>query len=603
MSEGSESLSSRTKHFSHNHPLEFTEEQKNNGSEEVDCSGCWEPIQGSSYYCCIDCKFYLHKTCADLPLNINHPLHEHTLDLKVKSPYFPDPPNCCLCFEKGRFVYHCSSCNFDLDVKCALFAGDFSKFPHFTHAHPLIFIQRHKNEKYFSCAACDKPTSGPIYSCMGCKFYLHKECADQLLPEITHPSHHKHPLMFLEKPPVHRKRCFCHLCINPNYKGFIYHCSFCEFGIKIKHIFSSQSEKGTHEHPFILLTKPMEFLCDACGTGGDCIPYICTTCHLAVHKECISLRQTIRITRHNHPISHKYFLPDKEHTRWNCKICNKEVNTEYGSYSCLDCNYIVHVKCAIDEYWLLEEGEDELQDETLYSAVDVSPTEIKHFSHEHNLTFSEEKINNTYCTGCMQIISGPFYDCKKCDFVVHKSCAKLPMKGRFWFSQRVFTLQACRTFIFPDTLKHQGHKHPLFYDYEYKGNCSGCGSKSIYAFRLIQVNLIVIFVKKKETQLSGFTTVKIATLPLIPHANDQIERLQAAADAPSYHARGKIIPSGEGLAFILTDSITFPINSGGQWFGIVNVSTINVNNIVAVEFDTRKSDSVDVDDNHVGDLE
>ncbi|XVE96120.1 hypothetical protein REPUB_Repub02eG0193900 [Reevesia pubescens] len=60
------------------------------------------------------------------------------------------------------------------------------------------------------------------------------------------------------------------------------------------------------------------------------------------------------------------------------------------------------------------------------------------------------------------------------------------------------------------------------------------------------------------------------------------------------------ILGGEGLAFILTDSTILPSNSGGQWLGIVNVSTINVNNIVAVEFDTRKSDSEDVDDNHVG---
>ncbi|WRX22928.1 Protein kinase domain - like 10 [Theobroma cacao] len=64
--------------------------------------------------------------------------------------------------------------------------------------------------------------------------------------------------------------------------------------------------------------------------------------------------------------------------------------------------------------------------------------------------------------------------------------------------------------------------------------------------------------------------------------------------------RPQTTPGGEGLAFILTDSTTLPSNSAGQWLGIVNVSTINVNSIVAVAFDTRKSDSEDVDDNHVG---
>ncbi|XP_022766022.1 probable L-type lectin-domain containing receptor kinase S.5 [Durio zibethinus] len=64
--------------------------------------------------------------------------------------------------------------------------------------------------------------------------------------------------------------------------------------------------------------------------------------------------------------------------------------------------------------------------------------------------------------------------------------------------------------------------------------------------------------------------------------------------------RPQTSPGGEGLAFILTDNPALPNDSGRQWLGIVNASTINVNNIVAVEFDTRKSDSEDVDDNHVG---
>ncbi|XP_016489150.1 putative L-type lectin-domain containing receptor kinase S.5 isoform X1 [Nicotiana tabacum] len=64
-------------------------------------------------------------------------------------------------------------------------------------------------------------------------------------------------------------------------------------------------------------------------------------------------------------------------------------------------------------------------------------------------------------------------------------------------------------------------------------------------------------------------------------------------------------PWGEGLAFILTkeSGLDFiPDNSDGQWLGIVNASTNGSlsNNIFAVEFDTRKSDFEDLDDNHVG---
>ncbi|XP_029125636.1 probable L-type lectin-domain containing receptor kinase S.5 [Cajanus cajan] len=59
-------------------------------------------------------------------------------------------------------------------------------------------------------------------------------------------------------------------------------------------------------------------------------------------------------------------------------------------------------------------------------------------------------------------------------------------------------------------------------------------------------------------------------------------------------------PGGEGLAFILTANTSLPNNSAGQWLGIVNSTSIGVSNIVAVEFDTRKSYPEDIDDNHVG---
>lgn len=61
-------------------------------------------------------------------------------------------------------------------------------------------------------------------------------------------------------------------------------------------------------------------------------------------------------------------------------------------------------------------------------------------------------------------------------------------------------------------------------------------------------------------------------------------------------------PGGEGVAFVLAADSNLPENSQGQWLGIVNANT-NGNpqaEIVAVEFDTRKSYPGDVDGNHVG---
>ncbi|OMO83355.1 hypothetical protein COLO4_22585 [Corchorus olitorius] len=62
-------------------------------------------------------------------------------------------------------------------------------------------------------------------------------------------------------------------------------------------------------------------------------------------------------------------------------------------------------------------------------------------------------------------------------------------------------------------------------------------------------------------------------------------------------------PGGEGLAFIITGDSSLPENSQGKWLGIVNENSNGSSQarVVAVEFDTRKSDDADdVDDNHVG---
>ncbi|XP_017622096.1 probable L-type lectin-domain containing receptor kinase S.5 [Gossypium arboreum] len=61
----------------------------------------------------------------------------------------------------------------------------------------------------------------------------------------------------------------------------------------------------------------------------------------------------------------------------------------------------------------------------------------------------------------------------------------------------------------------------------------------------------------------------------------------------------KTSPGGEGLAFIIAGNSTLPPNSEGRWLGIVN-SDPNGSQVVAMEFDTRKSDDQDLDDNHIG---
>ncbi|KAI6673844.1 hypothetical protein NL676_001750 [Syzygium grande] len=64
----------------------------------------------------------------------------------------------------------------------------------------------------------------------------------------------------------------------------------------------------------------------------------------------------------------------------------------------------------------------------------------------------------------------------------------------------------------------------------------------------------------------------------------------------------RTVPGGEGLAFLITGKTGLPDNSDGRWLGIVNSSTdgLSQNQVVAIEFDSRKSHAEDGDDNHVG---
>ncbi|GLU15816.1 hypothetical protein SLE2022_322790 [Rubroshorea leprosula] len=74
-------------HFSHPHPLLLVEDKSD---QLAYCSGCRELIQDSSYRCA-DCKIFLHKTCAELPGELDHPFHpQHPLVLYDKPHYdFP----------------------------------------------------------------------------------------------------------------------------------------------------------------------------------------------------------------------------------------------------------------------------------------------------------------------------------------------------------------------------------------------------------------------------------------------------------------------------------------------------------------------------------
>jgi hypothetical protein len=96
------------KHFSDDHSLKLYEVLE---VENCTCDGCGEHIPvKSSRYRCYRYDFDLHPSCAELPRDLQHPIHlKHPLILHKTPPYDGRTCTCKACDLPCRqFVYHCS---------------------------------------------------------------------------------------------------------------------------------------------------------------------------------------------------------------------------------------------------------------------------------------------------------------------------------------------------------------------------------------------------------------------------------------------------------------------------------------------------------------
>ncbi|XP_007019808.2 PREDICTED: uncharacterized protein LOC18592841 [Theobroma cacao] len=506
-------------HFSHPHPLLFNDEEQSDKSKEARCSACLESLLGSSFSCA-ECDFHLHKKCAEAPSEIHSPFHcKHAALTLFPNPTWGSPYYICdLCKENRKmFAYYCTSCYASLDIKCAFLLHNmdenFRELKYVTHEHPLTFIENPTDElKRAHCCWCQKPLVDSLYVCLDCRFYLHKKCA-QLPAQLHHPCHRKHPL-YLED-----ARLDCKTCQKKHWSLF-YRCLPCEFAIDIECVLSRLRPVIEHDHSFTQFLTD-EFICDACGTEGNYVSYICSTCHIMIHKNCISLPLIIKTTWHHHEIIHNYFFQKWELEKHDCGICLGEVQMQYGSYDCLkqDCNFVAHVDCAMEKYLATGQinDQDEESSENLASITCVVETnqhgeaiKIKHFSHEHVLTLDNEikEDDDKRCDACMLSISISFYYCSQCEFLLHKTCVELPRKKHYWFHESLFTLHLenifecglcyhyCSGFAYHGgnnykfclrcvgisrILPRQRHKHTLFFDFDLnEGQCNACGDHISY---------------------------------------------------------------------------------------------------------------------------
>ncbi|XP_010519713.1 PREDICTED: uncharacterized protein LOC104799077 isoform X2 [Tarenaya hassleriana] len=432
----------------HEHPLHRS------GGFGLLCAGCVKVAYSSDGYRCSECyghRFFLHKECAESPLQItlsSHPQHP----LHFIGTYHDHEKTCHLCGDYiSEVSYHCFTCHIYVHIGCARDPPmPVIKNP-MDHRGFLTLVTQIMG---FTCDVCGGESHSYCYMCHHCYFFCHIGCIS-LYPEITHPSH-PHPLRFLENGEPHYSDGKCGLCGEEFENGRLYHCSACNYSLDLTCVkypppLSYVSPK-THEHELTLLPGNMSFTCDACGEYGYRSPYACHQCDIKFHQTCFDLPLLINNNRHDHPI-HRTYLFDRGLDLF-CGVCHGKLDGPSEAYVCVSCdNFAVHSICATGfRVWdgrELKGKPDEMEDTEPFRVVNGNL--INHFSHEeHELRLKNDGNvcqDNIHCRACVRPIdTDPFYSCTQCDFVLHETCANLPRTKRHPLSTTKLTLTSSENF-------------------------------------------------------------------------------------------------------------------------------------------------------------
>ncbi|XP_040994353.1 uncharacterized protein LOC121240897 [Juglans microcarpa x Juglans regia] len=327
-----------TKHFSHEHPLVFVERLEGDGKKELVCSGCEESVLGICYKCSV-CDFFLHKSCYELPQEIQHPVHpNHSCSPKTirgTNKHMITPSLAlvlCIKLRSSYTMYYCQECDYVAHLLCtydkllmdgsvdisvtldALFeeirleeGGVVGEIKHFSHQHNLCLGDKELEDDKF-CEGCGQLILDSFYKCEQCKFFLHESCAK--LPKKKRHLLHQHPLTLNS-----RGDCmfYCSACKHPH-RGFSYKCDECYYNLDIQCISLPETFKHEgHQHSLFLAISSME-KCKACDSSSNSYGaffepvFVCTECDFVLGFECASLPHEARYDTHLLKLTH---IPSK----------------------------------------------------------------------------------------------------------------------------------------------------------------------------------------------------------------------------------------------------------------------------------------------------
>ncbi|KAF5804272.1 putative chromatin regulator PHD family [Helianthus annuus] len=445
------------------------------------------------YYKCSQsssCSYSLHKSCRELSTTLRFPAHPiHTLRLKKSSNSW----SCHSCLTKhvDGICYHCSTCDYEIDLRCATFAKQ-TMIHHPGHSHPLTSITL--DPSLSKCYACGKEHKGVFYHCNTCFYFsIHVDCV--ALPFKLSSKHHVHKLTLsysFTVIPYHSK---CRICVTSiSERDWLYKCGKCRYyvhldcalsrGEPFMSIFSHGTGKSdtsskaadypnllhyplsdesnnilpyhlrsgdyrhfdqiksdnmhpSHDHPLLLINAPdtlhdpmrrIKLLCDGCVRPITTMPFY--GCNQGCNFSLHEWCTRLPSELENHP-GHTLALfnspSELAYTGFSCSICGLLCNGFGYFCSRPHCMYRVDVHCGF------------------------IPERIMHEAHPNHLlsrvkASSIQSTSSTLaCHACgITINGGEFcFRCGFCDFYLDNRCA----------------------LHLPKTIKNRYDKHPLKLSY------------------------------------------------------------------------------------------------------------------------------------------
>ncbi|KAD4586036.1 hypothetical protein E3N88_23637 [Mikania micrantha] len=398
------------------------------------CNQCGKQIDWHHryYYKCSmpSCNYSVHKFCEELPKTLQFQGHtSHTLILKKAT----NDQTCHSCFgyHQDGICYHCSICNYEIDLLCATFVEQ-STIHHPGHLHPLLSLSIEPGlNKCFACGEKHEGICGMefeddhfIYMCSKCTYYVHPRCATQRIE----------PFMSILSLGLGKTEKYFKDVDYPNLLQFPLDDGSHILSYQIKedtfaHIHHMHQTLLINESSVVSLHDPMKRIklqCTGCSRPIIKMPFFkCSTskCHFVLHDWCSRLPEelTNHVGHRQHTL--KLYKNTKDSFAFTCRICKLICNG--FSYRCNQCEYFIDINCAF------------------------IPKEITHEAHaSHLLTrvdASSSHLSEIECRAC-----------------------RLPIdKGEIYFrcSSSYFHLDCQCALILPKTIRHKLDKHSLKFSY------------------------------------------------------------------------------------------------------------------------------------------